>query len=473
MNYGSSKQRSLYFAAPQFIKEAIATAYGMQQRRTRYGNSFREALALLRDTEYRPNDELREQQHRLAAAFVDEALEDTQYYRNNPEYSARWRAGNISQLPVMRKEQVRSHLSELYSDRRSAMPHRWQHTSGTTGKSLIFPIALPCFQREHAFRAFHYNWAGVDILKHEPVAFCQGHPVTHYDRTEPPFWAHDHANNFLYLSSYHLAQANLPAYCKELDRFAPIMLSGYPSSLYLLANAYRTYGSGRLKLRAVYTTSETLLDFQRTAIIAAFGCRVFDWYGNSEMCANIVECEHGEYHLKLEHSVVEVLDSKNRPVAPGGTGRMVCTGFGNFAFPLIRYEIGDVVTLSTSQVSRCGRGGLLIERVLGRLEDYVVGGDGRLVGRLDHLFKDCTNVVEAQIVQREPGTVILRIVKNDSYASRDERTLREEAALRLGSETKVSFEYVTTIPRTSNGKFRFIESSLDQKEFLALAARSE
>src|ERR1035437_7690573 len=106
MNYGSSKQRSLYFAAPQFIKEAIATAYGMQQRRTRYGNSFREALALLRDTEYRPNDELREQQHRLAAAFVDEALEDTQYYRNNPEYSARWRAGNISQLPVLRKEQV-------------------------------------------------------------------------------------------------------------------------------------------------------------------------------------------------------------------------------------------------------------------------------------------------------------------------------------------------------------------------------
>ncbi len=191
------------------------------------------------------------------------------------------------------------------------------------------------------------------------------------------------------------------------------------------------------------------------------------------MCANIVECEHSEYHLKLEHSFVEVLDNENRPVGPGGTGQLVCTGFGNFAFPLIRYEIGDVVTLSTSQVSKCGRGGVLIERVLGRMEDYIVGGDGRLVGRLDHLFKESTNVAEAQIVQHEPGTVVLRIVKNDSYGLRDERALREEAALRLGSETNVSIEYVTTIPRTSNGKFRFIESSLDQKEFLALAARSQ
>jgi phenylacetate-CoA ligase len=473
MNYGSSRQRSLYFAAPQFIKTAIATAYGMQQRRTRYGNSFHESLALLRDTEYRPNSELREFQHRQTVAFTDQALKDTQYYRNHPEYGARWDARDISQLPVLRKEQVRSHLSEFYSDWRSAVPHRWQHTSGTTGKSLIFPIAMHCFQREYAFRSLHYGWAGVDILKHEPIAFCQGHPVSHYDRTEPAFWVHDYANNFLYLSSYHLAPANLRAYCNELDRFAPIMLSGYPSSVYMLAKAYLTYGSGRLKLKAVYTTSETLLDFQRAIIIAAFGCRVFDWYGNSEMCANIVECEHSEYHLKLEHSFVEVLDNENRPVGPGGTGQLVCTGFGNFAFPLIRYEIGDVVTLSTSQVSKCGRGGVLIERVLGRMEDYIVGGDGRLVGRLDHLFKESTNVAEAQIVQHEPGTVVLRIVKNDSYGLRDERALREEAALRLGSETNVSIEYVTTIPRTSNGKFRFIESSLDQKEFLALAARSQ
>ena len=155
MNYGSTRQRSLYFTAPQFIKEAIATAYGMQQRRTRYGVRFREALAQLRDSEYRSNGELRERQYREAAVFIDQALKDSQYYRDHPEYSTCWQARDISQLPVLRKEQVRNYLSELYSNRRSAIPHRWQHTSGTTGQSLTFPIAMACFQREYAFRAFH------------------------------------------------------------------------------------------------------------------------------------------------------------------------------------------------------------------------------------------------------------------------------------------------------------------------------
>ena len=474
MNYGSTRQRSLYFTAPQFIKEAIATAYGMQQRRTRYGVRFREALAQLRDSEYRSNGELRERQYREAAVFIDQALKDSQYYRDHPEYSTCWQARDISQLPVLRKEQVRNYLSELYSNRRSAIPHRWQHTSGTTGQSLTFPIAMACFQREYAFRAFHYSWAGVDILKREPVAFCQGHPVTQYDRIKPNFWVHDHTNNFLYLSSYHLAQANLPAYCKELDRFAPIMLSGYPSSLYVLALGYRHYGQGRMKLRGVFTTSETVFPNQRALIEEVFGCKVLDAYGNSEMCAYAMQCERGEYHLSLEHSLVEVLGENDRPVRPGETGRVVTTAFGNPLFPLIRYEIGDLITVSVNQKSLCGRSGLILDGVLGRVEDYVVTADGRLVGRLDHLFKDSRAVVEAQIVQEKVGEVVLRIVRSNGYLLHDEEEIIREARLRLGANTLVRFEYVNIIPRTKNGKFRFIVSMIDQKMILQeLAASSE
>jgi phenylacetate-CoA ligase len=346
------------------------------------------------------------------------------------------------------------------------MPHRWQHTSGTTGKSLIFPVALPCFQREYAFRAFHYSWVGVDILKREPVAFCQGHPVTHYDRTEPPFWVHDRANNFLYLSSYHLAQANLQAYCNELDRFAPIMLSGYPSSVYLLALAYRRYGVGRMKLRGVFTTSETVFPHQRALIEEVFGCKVLDAYGNSEMCAYAMQCERGEYHLSLEHSLVEVLGDNDRPVQSGETGRMVTTAFGNPLFPLIRYEIGDLMTVSANQTSLCGRSGLILDGVLGRMEDYVVTADGRLVGRLDHLFKDSRAVVEAQLVQKAIGEVVLRVVRSNEYLEHDQEGILHEARLRLGTHTLVRFEYVDSIPRTSNGKFRFIVSTIDQGRIL-------
>jgi phenylacetate-CoA ligase len=466
MNYGSNKQRSVYFAAPQLIKEAISTVYGMQQRRARYGKSFREALVLLGTTEYQSNDELRERQCWQAVAFVDKGLKETPYYRNHPEYNARWQTHDISQLPVLGKEQVRSQVSEFYSDQHLATPHRWQHTSGTTGKSLTFPVALSCFQREYAFRAFHYSWAGVDILTREPVAFCAGHPVAHHDCTRPPFWTHDHANNILYLSSYHLAQANLPAYCKELDRFTPIMLSGYPSSIYLLALAYRRYGEGRMKLRGVFTTSETVFPHQRALIEEVFGCKVFDAYGNSEMCAYAMQCEFGEYHLKLEHSYVEVLGEGDQPVLPGETGRLVTTAYGNAAFPLVRYEIGDLVTVSLNQKSLCGRSGLILDSVVGRVEDYVVTADRRLVGRLDHIFKDTRAVVEAQIVQERIGEVTLRIVKSNDYRVHDEEEILHEAHLRLGTGMQVLFEYVDAIPRTGNGKFRFVVSTFDQQPLL-------
>jgi len=463
MNYGSSRQRDLYFRMPFALKNLAATAYGFGQRVVRYGQHYRRHLAFLEQAQWMSADELRRYQQERVGELIETAVRDVPFYRERSEYHAFLEHRNLSQLPVLAKNTVRKHADELRHPDWREMHSRLAHTSGTSGQALHFPISLDCFQREYAFRALHFAWSGSKVPG-ERVAFCQGHPVAHYDRQQPPFWAYDRANSFLVLSSYHLSRRNLPAYAAELDRFRPRVICGYPSSLYLLAQGYKAHGSGRLKPRAAYTTSETLFDFQRRAVEEAFGCKVFDWYGNSEMCANIVECEAGEKHLKLEHSMVEVLDENDRPVSFGNTGRMVCTGFGNLAFPLVRYDIGDMVTLSENQQAKCGRGGILVDQVLGRVEDYVLTADGRLVGRLDHLFKDSLNVVEAQVVQREPGIVILRLVKGEAYNPADESAIRAEAALRLGSDTFVQFDYVDALPRAANGKTRFIDSSLRQSD---------
>ncbi|MGI0135053.1 MAG: hypothetical protein ACREBW_08875, partial [Candidatus Micrarchaeaceae archaeon] len=339
----------------------------------------------------------------------------------------------------------------------------WVHTSGTTGSSLHFPISHSCFEREYAYRALQYSWCGYSYESRAPMVICQGHPVADPDRTAAPFWVFDRAENFLLMSSYHLSSDNLSAYARQLDAFQPVVITGYPSSVYLLALGYLRHGTGRLRLKGVYTTSETLLAFQRPVIEEAFKCKVFDAYGNTERCGYIAQCEFGERHLKREHSFAEVVDAEGNPVGPGGTGRLVWTGFGNSAFPLIRYAIGDSVRLSQDQTSRCGRSGPLVDEIVGRVEDYVVTADGRLVGRLDHLFKDSQHIFAAQIVQHVPGEVTLRVHRSEQYGAKDERALRDEAALRLGSTTKVSFEYVPSLDRGPNGKLRFIVSSVGQE----------
>ncbi|MHC4564502.1 MAG: phenylacetate--CoA ligase family protein [Planctomycetota bacterium] len=299
-------------------------------------------------------------------------------------------------------------------------------------------------------------------------AFCAGHPVAHHSRRAPPFWVHDYANNWLLMSSYHLTEANLLHYISRLQKFKPDLLGGYPSSIYLLALANRHLGC-KVRPRAIYTSSETLFDHYRKVIEESFGCRVFTYYGNAERAAFIAECEHGRCHLRPEHSYVEFLDSDDKPAANGSEGRMICTAFGNYAMPLVRYDIGDIAVLSENQTCECGRSGPLIDRIAGRTEDYIVTPDGRFVAGLGNLFKDAIKVRMAQVVQDNSNEITIRIVREVDYAAEDEQRILDEARRRLGRKIGIRFDYVADIPRTKNGKFRFIVSNVHAKKLFSKA----
>lgn len=465
MAYGSRWQHQLYDRAPPSIRNLITSVYGFQQRRARYGRHYHEALAELAETERMTTDALIERQLAHVRAFLTRAQHDSPFHRArfaevgfSPD---RFRhADDLRVLPILTKEDVRTSAAQIASTRSSELDVRWLHTSGTTGKALHIPMAGAAFQREYAFRASHYRWGDIELDGKDRLAFAFGHPVAPASSNEPPFWAYDHANGWLLMSSYHLAEQHLPAYIRELERYRPAMLAGYPSSLYLLALAHERYGTGRFRPRSVFAASETLLDHQREAIERGFGCRALVWYGNTEMCANIVECSAGSLHGRIEHSFIEVLDDEGRAAR---VGRLICTGFGNDAFPLIRYDIGDVVEISDTRACACGRPGVFFRRVVGRTEDYVITPDGRYVGRLDHLFKDAVRVREAQLVQNRPDELMIRLVVRDGYGPPDEQQIAREARVRLGDAIALRFEYVNEIERTATGKLRFVVSSLPKR----------
>jgi phenylacetate-CoA ligase len=468
MNYGNKRLRELYFGLPAVAKNFIATVYGYRLRRERYQENFRKNLEFLRESQFWSNEKLLEYQTRQVQKFLADVIENTQYYRKNKIYlDLLGENAALDNFPLLPKQTVRAAQKKFYHSQLKKMPHKFSHTSGTTGSALVFPVEIQHLQRDAAFRALHYEWGGISLDGREKVAFCAGHPVAHFDRNVPPFWVHDRANGWLYFSSYHLTERNLRLYIGELERFQPAMIGGYPSSIYLLARAFQKFGTRHWKIKSIFTSSETLLDFQRAAIENAFGTKVYNYYGNSEMCAHAAECERGEIHLKLEYSAVEILKEQNKFSGAGEeTGRLVCTNFNNRAFALIRYEIGDAIKVAADQTAECGRGGVLLSEIVGRVEDYVLTPDGRFVGRLDHLFKDSLAVEEAQIIQNSLSEIVLRVVKTDDYDSTDERQILDEARLRLGNEIKIRFEYVSAIPRARNGKFRFIVSKINQTESL-------
>ena len=325
------------------------------------------------------------------------------------------------------------------------------HTSGTTGTPLTVQVSPDDHQIEMAFRWRHKAWGGVPFLS--KGAYVSGHAVVPAAQQEPPFWRHDPIEQRLFCSSYHLTDRNVPLYLDALADYAPAFLHGYPSSLAVLARVMMQCGRKDVRPKAVFTASETLLDFQCMDIEQAFGTKVYNWYGNTELTCNIVECAAGSLHYRTDYGLLEILPD----------GSMIATGLNNPAMPLIRYRIGDVAWFQEGTCP-CGCAFPLIERVEGRIEDYVRTPDGRLVGRLDHLFKDAAHVREAQLEQQRLDELIIRIVKADGFTEKEEHIIRHEARQRLGDTIGIRFEYVAEISRTANGKFRFVVSNVSKAQ---------
>ena len=471
LNYYSSQQRWIYQHSPYFVRCAMATLYGWIQRRRRYGKYFYRILKAIEESQWFSNEELDTLQFERTKAFLTYAQLHSRFYRKlfaecDFEPGSMQSLADLRKLPIINKTVVRQNLDSIISDDLSPLRIIWSHTSGTTGQGLQFPVSLESFQRFYAFRFQTYFWAGAH--SGGKWAICTGQPVAPLDCRRPPFWVHDKANNWLLMSSYHLSEANLPHYIHKLKKFKPEMLVGYPSTVYLLALTNKKMG-GLVRPCTVVTSAEVLLDYQRKAIEDSFQCKMFQQYGNTEHAGYMSQCENGLLHLRAEHSYVEILDEHNQPVKPGASGRCVATAFGNYATPMVRYDVGDVATLSEKTTCPCGRGGILVETVNGRVEDYVVTPDGRLIGRLDHVFRRTPNVLMAQIVQDHVDEVRILIVRDSHYTAKDEEIIRKRARVRLPNEINIRFEYVDDIPRTNQGKFPFVVSHVEKKGLIEKA----
>jgi len=466
MSYGNSIQQKIYYNSHYIIKNLITSIYGYLQKKRRFGKFYHEYMKYLKESQWFDNNKLEEIQFEEVKRFLIHAKKNCDFYKElflkynfSPEKFQSLK--DINKLPILDKDLIRNNLHKFISHNISDYNAIWAKTSGTTGEALQFPLSKKCFERDYAFEHLHFSWAG--IKNGDKIAVCAGHPVAKHNQIRPPFWSYDYTNNWLIFSSYHLSKKNLPYYIMELEKFQPDLLMGYPSSIYLLALANDNLGN-KIQVKAIRTSSETLFDFQRKIIENSFNCKVFDYYGNGERCANIVECEKGNYHLKMEHSYVELLDKNNDPVSSGDVGRMVCTAFGNYAMPLIRYDIGDVAIFSKKVTCGCGRGGKIVEKIVGRTDDYILTPAGRFIGRLDHLFKDSLNVKLAQIVQNEIDEITIRIIKGMNYTKKDEDSILNKVRFRLGNKIKIKFEYVKEISRTKNGKYRFILQNITKKK---------
>jgi phenylacetate-CoA ligase len=254
---------------------------------------------------------------------------------------------------------------------------------------------------------------------------------------------------------------------RNIQKFQPGFLGGYPSAAYLLGLYVQEQGITNLKLTAVMTGGEQLFDYQRELIFKVFKCETFSYYSSWEVQSIAGECaQHTGLHIPAEDLIVEIADKSGNPVPAGVEGRILITNLHNYGMPFIRYDIGDTGALSEAGCP-CGRNGLpLLVNLNGRADAILLTKSGkRIPGRgIPQRFLADLGVQQYQIVQESYEEIIMSLVLDKEYPEEHKvRVIQEIDAFYqplLGKEIAVKVQFEKEIPPARTGKREVFISKL-------------
>lgn len=323
-------------------------------------------------------------------------------------------AGAMQLLPIMERTRFRDFAESggplpVPREHGSVTPHS---TSGSTGQPA----------------SFHVSQFSLRLVRHHYMADAQRHGRNQMlkraalgSRTDPhPGHEHVFARGNPWLGDSHLyTRRNVDFSMEEhalwLARLAPVYLATNPTVLSGILEAYEAGIQPAAGLQQVMTFGATVEPALRERARRILGASIRDRYSCEEIGPIALQCPHDTsddpgYHVCVSNAIVEVVDNVGQPCADGQTGRVLVTGLHHWASPAIRYDLGDVASLSPR--CRCGAQVPTLFNLLGRKRALLrtPSGQSKFVrlGASDWL--DVAPVREFRLVQQTRDTILVEIV---------------------------------------------------------------
>lgn len=350
---------------------------------------------------------------------------------------------DIKKLPIITKEMIKAHAEEI------RIAPKWKliknHTSGTTGTPLMVYEDWPSIWREQAYFYCYRKRCGYTYG--QPIVSLRG------NLEKKDLYMKVHISNTLYLSSYNINPQTTELYYNQIVKHNPVAIEGYPSSLYSLALMMRDKGL-QLHIPVAFTSSESLLDYQRELIEKQFDTQIYDHYGTTERTIRLSESfNHNGYFEDPGYSINEYTEDGE-----------ITTSLINYSFPLIRYKGNDVIELMEATEENPQ---VIVKKIQGRKSSYLIGKDGTEYSGalLTRVFKDISTIDNAQFVQEKKGEVKLNYVPGNGFTKEDEQKLKNAVIEQLGeSNFEFHFNVISSsdIIYTSRGKFNYIVNKINK-----------
>jgi phenylacetate-CoA ligase len=413
----------------------------------------------LEKTQYLSEQELRDRQWQRLKSMLEYAYQNNTFYRRRFDEAGIniqdiQTTADIVFLPILSKKEIREHTLEMISGGFKTRDLLKFKTGGSTGKALDIYLTEECSEMRNACTRRHDRWTGWEVG--EPKGAVWGNPVLSKDaisKLKKIF-----ISPAIYLDTMNVTDSSVIRFAEDWKMQKPTLLYGHAHSLFILAEYVRRLAIDHIKPKGILSTSMMLMPHERLTIEEVFRRKVTDRYGCEEVSLIASECEcHEGMHLNIEHLIIEFIKDDGAPTLPGEMGRIIVTDLMNRAMPFIRYQVEDLGVYTERKCS-CGRGLPLMEKVVGRTADFLIGKDGSRVAGVSLIENTLTKIPgidQMQIIQETLTKILINIVRGNGYTTESEQMLKSFLNRIFGEEMMIYFNYVESIQPEKSGKYRF------------------
>lgn len=192
-----------------------------------------------------------------------------------------------------------------------------------------------------------------------------------------------------------------------------------------------------------------------------YGHGLINIYGGTEMADFAVKKPDSKIYEIIESLVAVCVKEESGKIAKNGNGSLLVTPLFRKRYPLINYEIGDIVELGEKDGCDC------IFKIQGRCNDVFNWKSGKqtIYKRLEDINMGLEDIFQIRFIQRSYDEVEIQVVRDGKTRKSKEQLevyLKEKYRGQFDDNTKISIRWMDSLPPDKNGKIRVMVSEIKE-----------
>jgi phenylacetate-CoA ligase len=293
-----------------------------------------------KSTLYFSRSEVKEYQKKKLFDLINYSIKNVPYYR---EAFSSWNKINSSdffnkfkQLPILNRELLQKNNDYLISEKYNKNFLAKSGSSGTTGIPIDYYQSKKSLSAGIAGVYLAYSLSGWQMG--DKTLHIWGNPISvkHWSKLSSKIKRL--VKNQVNLASTEFNDVeNYERLFSFINKGNYKSIDGYTTAIYQLAEFIERQNYSKLNSEFVFTTAENLQNYQEKSIEKNIG-PVSDLYGCGEISGVAIKPIHKDEYIIIDsHVYVETIDEGE------GLKSIIVTDLDNYAMPLIRYKIGDLI----------------------------------------------------------------------------------------------------------------------------------